>query len=96
MTSPSHTYGAAAALQPDISHAQGTSTYFSDQTARKVGPDRDKSLGLMSGDDPVPVYQTGTSTPQETGMYNPDLDYFSPENEDLTVLMGSRLRQSGQ
>ena len=28
LTSPSHTYVAAAALQPDIGHAQGTSTYF--------------------------------------------------------------------
>ena len=52
MTSPSHTQGAAAALQPHIGHAHGANTYFSDETARKDGPDRDDSLGLMSRDDP--------------------------------------------
>ena len=95
MTSPSHTHGAAAVLQPNIGHAHGANTYFSDETARKDGPDRDDSLGLMSRDDPVPVHQTGTSTPLETGTYNPDLDYLSSENEDLTDPDGLKVEAVG-
>ena len=95
MTSPSHTHGAAAVLQPNIGHAHGANTYFSDETARKDGPDRDDSLGLMSRDDPAPVHQTGTSTPLETGMYNPDLDYLSSENEDLTDPEGFKVEAVG-
>ena len=95
MTSPSHTHGAAAVLQTDIGHAHGANTYFSDETARKDGPDRDDILGLMSRDDQVPVHQTGTSTPLETGMYNPDLEYFSSENEDLTDPDGFKVEAVG-
>ena len=74
---------------------KGQALIFSDETARKVGPDRDKSLGLMSRDDPAPVHQTGTSTPLETEMYNPDLDYLSSENEDLTDPEGFKVEADG-